>query len=103
MITSFIPSAWPVTRHCIKSSALGAVNKLAALSAKSALLDYRREAPHAQRAHPTEEHFLPLLVALGASGEDEPVELLEGGMTYGVISMDSCVWGIPGGVRPLPA
>ena len=29
------------------------------------LLSYRSEAPHAERAHPTEEHFLPLLVALG--------------------------------------
>lgn len=33
-----------------------------------ALLDYRRQAPHAQRAHPTEDHFLPLFFALGAGG-----------------------------------
>lgn len=33
-----------------------------------ALLDYRRQAPHAQRAHPSEEHFLPLFFALGAAG-----------------------------------
>jgi 4,5-DOPA dioxygenase extradiol len=26
-----------------------------------------RQAPHAQRAHPTEDHFLPLFFALGAA------------------------------------
>jgi 4,5-DOPA dioxygenase extradiol len=30
--------------------------------AADTLADYRRRAPHAGRAHPTEEHFLPLLV-----------------------------------------
>jgi 4,5-DOPA dioxygenase extradiol len=34
----------------------------------AALLDYRARAPHAVRAHPTEEHLLPLFVALGAAG-----------------------------------
>lgn len=33
-----------------------------------ALLDYRERAPEASRNHPSEEHFLPLFVALGASG-----------------------------------
>ncbi len=58
------------------------------------LIRYRRNAPHAERAHPTEEHYLPLLVALGAggSGEDRP-EVIEGGMTYGVLSMESYMWG----------
>ncbi len=32
-----------------------------------ALLDYRRRAPHAERAHPTDEHLLPLFFALGAA------------------------------------
>jgi len=54
-----------------------------------ALVEYRRRAPHAERAHPTEEHFLPLLVALGASGDADAVTVLEGGMTYGVLSMES--------------
>lgn len=61
----------------------------------ASLLDYRRRAPHAARAHPTEEHFLPLLVALGASDDSEPGEWLSGGMTYGVLSMDSFGWGLP--------
>jgi 4,5-DOPA dioxygenase extradiol len=54
-----------------------------------ALLEYRRRAPHAERAHPTEEHFLPLLVALGASDDADSLTVLEGGMTYGVLSMES--------------
>ncbi|MBS0200023.1 MAG: dioxygenase [Proteobacteria bacterium] len=60
-----------------------------------ALVDYRRRAPFAERAHPTEEHFLPLLVALGASNDDDAPALIEGGMTYGTLSMDSFGWGLP--------
>jgi 4,5-DOPA dioxygenase extradiol len=58
------------------------------------LIDYRRLAPHAERAHPTEEHFLPLLVAMGASTRDEAAQVIEGGITYGVLAMDSYVWGL---------
>jgi 4,5-DOPA dioxygenase extradiol len=54
-----------------------------------ALTEYRRLAPHAERAHPTEEHFLPLLVALGAANHEDSVTVMEGGMTYGVLSMES--------------
>jgi 4,5-DOPA dioxygenase extradiol len=32
-----------------------------------ALLNYRSQAPHAARAHPTDDHFLPLFFALGAA------------------------------------
>ena len=46
-------------------------------------------APHAARAHPTPEHFLPLLVAAGASAPGARVEVLPGGITYGVLSMES--------------
>ena len=60
-----------------------------------ALVDYRRRAPDAARAHPTEEHYFPLLVALGASSDDEAGEWIEGGMTYGVLSMDSFAFGLP--------
>lgn len=60
-----------------------------------ALVDYRRRAPHAERAHPTEEHYLPLLVAMGASAGTDAARLVEGGMTYGVLSMDSFAFGLP--------
>lgn len=33
----------------------------------AALADYRRRAPYAERAHPTDEHLLPLFFALGAA------------------------------------
>lgn len=60
-----------------------------------ALVRYRDRAPHAARAHPTEEHYLPLLVALGASDAGDDRERIEGGMTYGVLSMDSFGFGLP--------
>lgn len=53
------------------------------------LLDYKNHAPSAERAHPTDEHFLPLLVALGAAGESYQTQVMYGGITYGVLSMDS--------------
>jgi 4,5-DOPA dioxygenase extradiol len=62
---------------------------------KAALLDYRRQAPYAQRAHPEEDHFLPLFFALGAAGwgEDgvEPVraDYLSREVMYGILAMDA--------------
>ena len=60
-----------------------------------ALVDYRRQAPHAVRAHPTEEHFLPLHIAIGASDDGEAATVLEGQTTYGIINMESYGWGLP--------
>jgi 4,5-DOPA dioxygenase extradiol len=56
------------------------------------LLRYRELAPHAVRAHPTEEHLLPLLVAMSARQSGDHVEVLEGGIEYGILSMDSFAW-----------
>ncbi len=58
-----------------------------------ALLDYRRQAPHASRAHPTDEHLLPLFVALGAAA-GAPAELLYDGVTEGVLGMDAYGFGL---------
>lgn len=50
-------------------------------------------APHADRAHPTTEHFLPLLIAVGAAAQALPVTVLDGGITHGVLSMESYAFG----------
>ena len=55
------------------------VRRLAAASGSmahdtAALIAYREQAPEAARAHPTEEHFLPLHVAWGAAGDEPRVE-----------------------------
>jgi 4,5-DOPA dioxygenase extradiol len=42
-----------------------------------ALLDFQHRAPAARLAHPRTEHFAPLFVALGASG-DRPESVIEG-------------------------
>ncbi len=54
-----------------------------------ALAEYRERAPHALRAHPTEEHFLPLFVALGAAGDDARPQRLFDGIENGVLAMDA--------------
>jgi 4,5-DOPA dioxygenase extradiol len=54
-----------------------------------ALIAYREQAPDAARAHPTEEHFLPLLVAWGAAGEGARAERLSTGFDGGALANDS--------------
>src|ERR1051325_9518082 len=51
------------------------------------LLDYRRLAPHAELAHPTDEHLLPLFVAAGAGGANAPGRGLHRGWTPGSLSL----------------
>ena len=48
-----------------------------------------RQAPHARRAHPTPEHFLPLMVAVGAAGPAAMVEHIDAGVDSGVLAMDA--------------
>lgn len=71
------------------------VNDAVSAGDAQALIDYRRLAPHATRAHPTEEHYLPLLVALGAAGHTDIGQRIPGGISDGVLSMDSFGWGLP--------
>lgn len=53
-----------------------------------ALLDYRRQAPFAERAHPTDEHLLPLFVALGAAGAKARAQRIDAGVDLGFLAMD---------------
>ena len=64
-----------------------------------AALSQFHDAPHGKRAHPTDEHFLPLLVVLGSRESSETVEVIEGGVTHSVLSMEGYVFGS----LPLPA
>ena len=52
------------------------------------LLDYRNQAPFAVRNHPTEEHLLPLFVAMGAAGDAPIAESLHASYQYRVLAMD---------------
>ncbi|MDA8050545.1 MAG: class III extradiol ring-cleavage dioxygenase [Rhodospirillales bacterium] len=54
-----------------------------------ALTDYRGLAPHAADEHPTEEHLLPLYVALGAAGETARARRLHSSVEYGFLRMDA--------------
>ncbi len=59
------------------------------------LLDYRRLAPFAQTAHPTDEHLLPLFVALGAGADSDTGrgQSLHRGWTVGSLSMAAYSFG----------
>jgi 4,5-DOPA dioxygenase extradiol len=54
-----------------------------------ALAAYRARAPHARRAHPTEEHFMPLFVALGAAGAEATPERVFDVIEDGALAMDA--------------
>lgn len=56
----------------------------------AALLTYR-SMPHGAESHPTEEHFLPLFVALGAANGDMPIRFRLP-FSYGALAMDAYVW-----------
>ena len=55
------------------------------------LLAYRERAPNARRSHPTEDHFAPFFVALGAGGW--PARRLDLGFDLGTLGLDGYVFG----------
>lgn len=58
------------------------------------LMDYRG-GPYGAEAHSSEEHILPLFVALGAAGDELPKQYRPS-FSYGGLSMDAYAWGISG-------
>jgi 4,5-DOPA dioxygenase extradiol len=61
----------------------------------AALAGYLQSAPHAQRAHPTPDHYLPLPFAAGAADPQSSVEVLDGGILYGMLSMEAYLFQPP--------
>ncbi|HYE07430.1 MAG TPA: class III extradiol ring-cleavage dioxygenase [Planctomycetota bacterium] len=59
------------------------------------LIHYAERAPHAARNHPTDEHLLPLFVALGAAGPGARGTLLHEAVTFGVLSMACFAFAMP--------
>jgi 4,5-DOPA dioxygenase extradiol len=53
------------------------------------LLAYRAMAPHAALEHPTEEHLLPLFVAMGAAGEAARAIRIHQSAMYSILRMDA--------------
>ena len=58
----------------------------------NALADYRSRSPHGVRAHPTDEHFLPLFVALGAAPAKLHAERIFDAIESGALAMDAYVF-----------
>jgi len=58
----------------------------------ASLVDYRSRSQHGVRAHPTDEHFLPLFFALGAASGKAKPERVYDAIDSGVLAMDAYVF-----------
>ena len=56
---------------------------------RAALADYRVAAPYARENHPTDEHLMPLFVAMGTAGERSTATKLHASQDFGVLSMEA--------------
>ncbi len=63
---------------------------------RTALIDYRKRAPDALRAHPRDEHLLPLFVAFGAGGSGAKGHRLHGSFNFGSLSLAAYAFDPPG-------
>jgi len=57
------------------------------------LIEYRSRGPHAADNHPTEDHYVPLLAALGCADPGENNARIHTSHTYGVLMMDTYLFG----------
>jgi len=60
-----------------------------------ALLDYRRQAPHAALMHPSDEHLLPVYAALGAAPDDYSLEIDSLGTYQRALAMTNYIFEAP--------
>ena len=60
--------------------------------AREALVDFQQRGQEASLAHPSFEHFLPLLYAAGAASDKDTVSYFNTGFQLGSIAMRSVVW-----------
>jgi 4,5-DOPA dioxygenase extradiol len=67
-----------------------------------ALLAYRERGPGGARAHPSEEHFLPIYVAWGAAGRDAVADRVYRGFDGPALAMDAYAFRAPDAVRVAP-
>lgn len=65
-----------------------------------ALSAYRTRAPYAIENHPTDEHLLPLFVALGAADKIGSAQRLNRVMTYGILAMDAWLFDANNPIEP---
>lgn len=84
-----------IAAHEIAESAAFRAWVLARSTARDwpALMDYRRQAPHAALMHPTDEHWLPFYVAAGAGGSGATPQRLHASLTFGCLAMDLYAFG----------
>ena len=59
---------------------------------RGVLTDFLSAAPHARKAHPSWDHFAPLLMAMGATTPRDNFGSIFEGWSYGSLSMRSLVW-----------
>jgi len=59
---------------------------------REALVDFQERDQEASLAHPSFEHFLPLLYAAGAASDEDTVSYFNTGFQLGSIAMRSVVW-----------
>ncbi len=69
----------------------GWLDRAVAAGDADALIRYRELAPSGTRAHPRDEHFLPLFVALGAASKPKGTALFSG-FTHGNLGMHAYIW-----------
>lgn len=60
---------------------------------EDALSHWRERGPHASRAHPSDEHLMPLFVAFGAAGPGAHVDRVHRDIVQGALAMDAYRFG----------